>query len=191
MTSTIPVLTSIKRTSAKRPTTTLTASPVSSTASTVRNSSNSRTGSILGNDTCISSNIGCDTTGMECTQCQLCTRLTDRLCSDYTDSLTFLNHTAGSQVTSITFGTNPFLGFASQYRTDFNAFDWRLLIFSVAISSVISSPPATISSPVVRMNNIMYGYTTKDTFRQSSNDFIVVLQVLYKPIRGACRSLLH
>ena len=75
----------------------------------------------------ISCNIGGCTTGMERTQCQLCTRLTNWLGSDYTDSFTFLNHAARCKVTSITFSTYTFLRFTSQHWTDFNTFDRRFL----------------------------------------------------------------
>ena len=64
---------------------------------------------------------------MEGSQCQLSTRLTDRLCSDNPDSLTFLNHAAGSQVTPVTFSTNALLRLASQYRTNFNTLDRGVL----------------------------------------------------------------
>ena len=134
-----------------------------------------QTGRILGHDACVGSNIGCRTTGMECTQCQLCTRLTDRLCSDYADCLALLNHTAGSQVTSVTLGTNTFLGFAGQYRTDFNALDWRVFnALCNVLGNFLTAGHNQFAS--CRMNNIMYGYTTQDTFIQSGNGFIIVLQ---------------
>ena len=75
----------------------------------------------------LAGNISCGTSHMEGSQCQLSTRLTDRLCSDNPDSLTFLNHTAGCQVTSITFRTYPLLRLASQYGTYFNPLDRRFL----------------------------------------------------------------
>ena len=55
------------------------------------------------------------TTGVESTQCQLSTRLTDSLCSDDTDSLTFLNHLTGSKVTSVALRADTVLAFASEY----------------------------------------------------------------------------
>ena len=86
-----------------------------------------QTGIIFSNNTCIGRNVGSRTTSMECTQCQLCTRFTDRLGSDYTDSLTFLNHMVRSQVTTVALRTNTLLRFASQYRTNLNAFNRRFL----------------------------------------------------------------
>ena len=82
---------------------------------------------IFSNDTGVSCNICSSTTGVECTQCQLCTRLADTLCGDYADSFTLLNHAARCQVTSVAFSTNTLLSFTSQYRTNFNTLDRRLL----------------------------------------------------------------
>ena len=61
------------------------------------------------------SNVRSNTTDMECTQCQLCTRLTDRLGSDNSDNFTFLNHAACCQVTTVTLSTNTFLRFTGKY----------------------------------------------------------------------------
>ena len=113
---------------------------------------------VFSNDTCISSDIGGSTTGMECTQCQLCTRLTDRLSSDYTDSLTLLNHAACCQVTSVTLSTNTLLRFTSQYRTDFNAFNRRILnLLSNFFCDFFTTGNKQFTCG--RMNNIMYGNT--------------------------------
>ena len=130
---------------------------------------------ILGYNTCIGSHIACDTTGMECTQCQLCTRFTDRLRSDYTNSFTFLNHTAGCQVTSVTLSTYTFLRFTSQYRTDFNAFNRRILDFlrNILCNFLTASHNQFSSS---RMDDIMYRNTSQNTFVQSGNNFIVIFQ---------------
>ena len=131
---------------------------------------------IFSNDTCICCDIGSSTTGVECTQCQLCTRLTDRLSSDYSDSFTLLNHTARSQVTSVTFSTNTLFSFTSQYRTDFNTLDRRILnLLTDFFCDFFSTGNYQFTSS--RMNNIMYGDTSQDTFIQSSNNFIVILKV--------------
>ena len=131
---------------------------------------------VFSNDTCISSDIGSSTTGVECTQCQLCTRLTDRLSCDYTDSLTLLNHAARSQVTSVTFSTNTLLSLTSQYRADFNTFDRRILnLLGNLFCNFLTTGNKQFSC--CRMNNIMYGNTSQDTFVQSSNNFIVILKV--------------
>ena len=135
-----------------------------------------QTSIVLGNDTCISCDIGSRTTGMECTQCQLCTRFTNRLGSNYTDSLTFLNHMVRSQITAVTFRANSLLRFASQYRTDFNTFDRRLLyLLSDIFCNFFTTSNQQFSG--LGMYDIMYGYTTKDAFVQGSDNFIVVLKV--------------
>ena len=134
-----------------------------------------QTGRILGHDACVGSNIGCRTTGMECTQCQLCTRLTDRLCSNYADCLTFLNHAAGSQITSVTLGTNTLLGFAGQYGTDFNTLNRGIFnLLRNVFGNFLTASHNQFAS--CRMNNIMYGYTTEDAFIQSGDGFVIVFQ---------------
>ena len=131
---------------------------------------------ILSCDTCIGCNIGSRTTGVESTQRQLRTRLTDRLCSNYTNSLTSLNHLARCKITPITFCTNTLLRFTSQYRTYFNTFNRRILNL---LSNFFGYFFTTCNQQFTccRMNNIMYRYTAKDTLIQCSNDFIIILQV--------------
>ena len=113
---------------------------------------------IFSNDTGVSCNICSSTTGVECTQCQLCTRLTNRLSSDYTNSFTLLNHAARCQVTSVTFSTNTLLSFTSQYRTDFNTLDRRLLnLLGYFFCDFFTTGNKQFTCG--RMNNIMYGNT--------------------------------
>ena len=107
-----------------------------------------QTGRILSHDACVGSDVGCRTTGVERTQRQLCTRLTDGLRGNHAHSLTLLNHTAGGKVTSVTFGTHALLGFTGQYERISTLSIGESSIFC-AMASVISSPPATSSSPVV------------------------------------------
>ena len=54
---------------------------------------------------CICSSTTSDTTGVERTESQLSTRLTNSLCSDNADSLTLLHHALGSKVTSVALHT--------------------------------------------------------------------------------------
>src|SRR5690606_37688612 len=68
-------------------------------------------------------NVGRRTTDVEGTECQLCSRLTDRLCGNNTYSLTQLNAFAGSQVASVTGCTYATLGLTGQYGADFYTFD--------------------------------------------------------------------
>ena len=131
---------------------------------------------ILSHNTCIGCDIGSRTTGMEGTQRQLCTRLTDRLCSNYPNSLTSLNHLACCKITSITFRTNSLLRFTSQYWTYFNTFNRRVLnLLSNFLCYFFTTGNQQFTC--CRMNDIMYRYTTKNTFIQRSNDFIIILQV--------------
>ena len=130
---------------------------------------------ILQNDACISSHVTCDTTGVEGTQCQLSTRLTDRLSSDDADSFTLLHHSAGCKVTSITFSTYTMLSLTSQYGTDLYTFDRRFFDFLCnLLCDFLSGSYQQFSGS--RMYDIMYGYTTKDTLVQCCNNLIVILQ---------------
>ena len=130
---------------------------------------------ILGHNACIRSDIRRRTTSMECTQCQLCTRLTDRLCSDDTNSFSLLNHTARRQVTSVTLGTDALLGFTSQYRTNFNTFYRRFFnLLCNVLSNFITASHNQFAC--CRMHDIVYRYTSQDAFVQCSNSFIIVFQ---------------
>src|SRR5699024_6038788 len=106
----------------------------------------------------VGSDVGRRTTGVERTQRQLRTRLTDGLCGDYADSFTLLNHAAGSQVTSVTLGANTFLGFTSQYGTDFNALNRRVLnLLRNGFGNFLTACNKQFAG--CRVNDIMYGYT--------------------------------
>lgn len=59
---------------------------------------------------------------VEGTEGKLRTRLTDGLGCDHADRFTFLNHAAGSQVASVTFGADTVARFAGEGRTDFHRF---------------------------------------------------------------------
>src|SRR5699024_7501091 len=59
-----------------------------------------------------------NTTGMECTHCELCTRLTDRLSGYDTDSLTNFDFIACSQVSAITFLTDTVFGITCESTSD-------------------------------------------------------------------------
>src|SRR5690606_36348304 len=52
----------------------------------------------------LSRNVGGRTTHVERTKCQLCTRLPDRLCSNYTNCFTQLYRLTAGKVTSVTQG---------------------------------------------------------------------------------------
>ena len=78
---------------------------------------------ILCLDLCIGSSVTCDTTGVERTEGQLRTRLTNGLCGDDTNSLTLLYHALSGKVTSITFHADTLLALTSEDRTDLDAFN--------------------------------------------------------------------
>ena len=68
--------------------------------------------------------IGCGisghTTSVERTKRKLGTRLSNGLSCNDTDSLTHLNHPTRSEITSVTFHTNPVFAFTGEYGTNFN-----------------------------------------------------------------------
>ena len=69
---------------------------------------------ILGSDIGNSRSVACHTTGVEGTQCELSTRLTDRLCGNHTDSLAALHHAVRCQVATVALGADAVLGLASE-----------------------------------------------------------------------------
>ena len=71
-------------------------------------------------------NVAGDTPHVEGTKGQLRSRLTDRLCGNYTDGLSHLNHLTRCQVTTVAFAANAILGFTGQYRANLDSFDWRV-----------------------------------------------------------------
>src|SRR5690606_3400620 len=75
------------------------------------------------------SDIGGCTTHVECTEGKLGSRLTDRLRSNYADSLAFLYTLTGCKVPSITQRTDTTPAFTSQYRADFQTFYCRVFDF--------------------------------------------------------------
>ena len=115
---------------------------------------------------CLNLSICCsirsNTTSVECTKSQLSTRLTDSLSGDDTDSLTELNHTSSSQVTSITLHADTLLALASKNRTNLNTLDRRIFdCLSLWLSDFLTSSNNQLAS--CWMDNIMYRYTTQDT----------------------------
>ena len=64
---------------------------------------------------------------MERTKRQLCTRFTDSLSSNHTDSLTLLNHATGCEVTAIALHADTLLRLTGEHRTDLHHLDVSLL----------------------------------------------------------------
>ena len=123
----------------------------------------------------ISSSVGSNTTGVECTESQLSTWLTDSLCSDDTHSLTQLYHAGSSQVAAIALHADTFLAFASEYRADFHTFDRRILdCLSLSFSNLITSSNNQFAS--CRMDYIVYRNTAQDTLIERRDNLITILQ---------------
>ena len=96
---------------------------------------------------------------MECTQRQLCTRLTDRLRGNYTDNLTLLNHAVRSQVTSIALSADTLLRLTSQYGTNLDALDRRVLdCLSGILTDFLTGTNDNLARN--RMDHIVNRYTT-------------------------------
>ena len=74
-----------------------------------------------------SSRTRCRTTDVERTHGQLSTWFTNRLCSNDTYSLTSINQFTARQVAAITVCTQTMTGFTSNWRTDFNLVNTRLV----------------------------------------------------------------
>ena len=74
-----------------------------------------------------SSRTRCRTTDVERTHGQLSTWFTNRLCSNDTYSLTGINQFTARQVAAITVCTQTMTGFTSNWRTDFNLVNTRLV----------------------------------------------------------------
>ena len=75
-------------------------------------------GVVLGNDAGVGGCITSHTTGVECTQCKLCTRLTDGLSGNDTGSFAQLYHTRGGEVAAIALGTDTALALTGKYGAD-------------------------------------------------------------------------
>ena len=117
---------------------------------------------VLRDDTGIGGSVTCHTTGVERTQCQLCTWLTDSLGSDHTNSLTLLDHTTGSQVTAVTLHADTLLRLTGEHGTDLDSLDVSLLDgLGDGLSDLLTSLDNDFT--VLRVDNIMDRHTAEDT----------------------------
>ena len=100
---------------------------------------------------------------MERTEGQLCTRLTNSLCSNDTGSLAKLYHTGCSKVTTITLHTYAMLAFTGEHRTDLNHFNRR---FVDNLSLVFIDFLTSTNDDFARcwVDNIVNRYTAKNAF---------------------------
>ena len=118
---------------------------------------------VLRDDRRIGCRIRSHTTGMERTQRQLCTRLTDGLGGNHTDRLAFLYHPARSQVAAIALHADSLTALASQYGTDFHALNRRIFDFLCLVFRDFL-PGGNNQLTRRRIDNIMHGHTSEDTF---------------------------
>ena len=118
---------------------------------------------VLGNDRGIGGCVGSHTTGVERTERQLGTGLTNGLCGNHTHSLTLLHHAAGSQVAAVTLHADTMLALAGKHRTDFDTLDGRVFDnLADGFCNLLTGSHNQISGR--RMDNIMYGNTSEDSF---------------------------
>ena len=111
---------------------------------------------------------------MECTECKLCTRLTDRLRCDNTDNLALLHHTGCSQVATITLCADTMTRYASEHRTDIYRLDWRLLdSLGYSLGNLLASLAQHLACEW--MYNIVQCCTAQDAVIQSLHNIVVTL----------------
>src|SRR5690606_2243583 len=115
------------------------------------------------------------TTNVERTECKLCTRFTDRLCSDDSDSFTGVYHLACRQVAAVALSTATYARLASEQRTNFNFFDARLfdLLRDLVSDFRVRGTDQFIRDRIVYVVN---RYTSENTLRQWLNDVFIVFQ---------------
>ncbi len=132
-------------------------------------------GVVLGHDRCIGGCIGSHTTGVECTEGQLCTRLTDSLSSDDTDGLAELYHTLGGKVASVTLHADTVLALASEHRTYLDTLDGRVFDgLGHGLCDFLTGGNEQFACH--RMDDIVYGNTAENTLIQRRDDLFTVLQ---------------
>ena len=126
-------------------------------------------------DAGISSSVGSHTTGVERTQCQLSTRLTNSLSCNHTNSLTLLYHAACSKVTTVTFHANTLLRLTGEHGTDLDALNLSLLnSLCDGLGNFLTSLNDDLTG--LRIDDIMDRHTAKDTLRQAGDNLITTLQ---------------
>ena len=117
---------------------------------------------ILRSNLSIGSCIRCNTTGVECTESQLCTRLTNSLSSDDTNGFTQLYHTGRCQVTAIALHADTLFALTGENRTNFNTLDRRFInSLCLSLGDFFTRFDNQFTSSW--MNNIMHRNTTQNT----------------------------
>ena len=122
---------------------------------------------------------------MERTQCQLSTRFTDGLSSNDAHCVSFFGNATNRQVFTITFGTNPTLGFAGQNRT--NGYRFYPNFFdefgTLRIDVISCSEDQFIGDWI---DDIVQSIAAFDTRYERFDYFVVVFQgSCFQPAQGA------
>ena len=120
---------------------------------------------ILGDDAGIGSCIGSHTTGVERTERQLGSRLTDGLGGNHADSLTLLHHAAGGEVASIALHADTLLGLTGEHRTDLDTLDVGSLDgLGQRLGDFLTGRHDDIAR--LGVDDIMHRHTAKDALRE-------------------------
>ena len=115
------------------------------------------------------------TTSMERTESQLCTRLTDCLCCDDTDSLSLLHHARSSQIAAITLRTDTLAAFASKHRTNIDGLDACIFNGSCQwLGDFLTGSHDYLTS--MGIGNLMYRHTSQDALIKRGDNFIAVFK---------------
>ncbi len=130
---------------------------------------------VLGNDAGVGGSVTSHTTGVEGTERQLSTRLTNSLSGNHTDSLTQLHHTGSSQVAAVTLHADTLLALAGKHGTNLDALDGRILDrLGLRLSNLLAGRNDQLTRS--RMDDIVYRHTTQDTLIERRDDLVTVLQ---------------
>ena len=120
---------------------------------------------VLGNDAGIGCCVTSHTTGVEGTERKLCTRLTNGLGSNDSNSLAELYHACGGKVATVALHADTLLAFTGEHRTDFDALDGRVLDgLGLGFGNLLACGNDKVASS--RMNDIVNGNTSKDALRE-------------------------
>ena len=111
---------------------------------------------------------------MEGSEGKLGTRLTDGLCSDDTDDLSLLYHTAGGEVASVAFCADTLAGFAGEDRTDLDLFDRKTVDeFGSGLPDLFAGLDDKFSGE--RVDDVVYGSSTENPLSEGLDDLVLVL----------------
>ena len=132
-------------------------------------------GIVLGLDAGIGRCVACHTAGVERTERQLCTRLTDGLCCNDADCLALLHHAAGGKVAAVALHADTLAAFAREHRTNLDGLDGAVLNFlCLGLGNLLAG--STDELACKRMDDVMDRHATKDAVVEAADDFIAVLQ---------------